>query len=184
MTKDELTALRQLCAQAQEARADLDNDFPVGAVARGKWQDARRAMADACPRLLAHIEDCHEAVDDFCEIRVHVVLLLAIIRDANISLPPHDAAHVERQARALAILEAECVDLWLPLVQAGEHGSRGVNGRCLAAAESAGQRFSGKVSQIHDHPCLLPAVSGPVTKAIAETSAPTATASFAKTAFA
>ena len=31
MTKDELTALRQLCAQAQEARADLDNDFPVGA---------------------------------------------------------------------------------------------------------------------------------------------------------
>ena len=52
MTKDELTALRQLCAQAQEARADLDNDFPVGAVARGKWQDARRANSSRLSRAL------------------------------------------------------------------------------------------------------------------------------------
>lgn len=52
---DELAALRALCEQAEAARADLDNDFPVGAVARGKWQEARRGMAEACPRLLDHI---------------------------------------------------------------------------------------------------------------------------------
>ena len=62
MTKDELTALRQLCAQAQEARADLDNDFPVGAVARGKWQDAHRlrtssrnAVQNVGEQLMAYI---------------------------------------------------------------------------------------------------------------------------------
>lgn len=49
-----LASLRALCQQAETARADLDNDFPVGAVARSKWQEARRAMADACPDLLDH----------------------------------------------------------------------------------------------------------------------------------
>ena len=65
MTEQELAALEALCAQAETARADLDNDFPVGAVARGKWQDARRAMADACPRLLDHISDLREAMSGF-----------------------------------------------------------------------------------------------------------------------
>ena len=76
MTEDELTALRQLHTQAQEARADLDNDFPVGAVARGKWQDARRAMADACPRLLDHIAALREALDGFMARRADLRPLL------------------------------------------------------------------------------------------------------------
>lgn len=63
MTVEELASLRALCLQAEEARADLDNDFPVGAIARGKWQEARRAMADACPRLLDHIEELERRAD-------------------------------------------------------------------------------------------------------------------------
>lgn len=57
MTTEELETVAKFCAQAEAARADLDNDFPVGAVARGKWQEARRAMADAAPALLAHIRE-------------------------------------------------------------------------------------------------------------------------------
>jgi len=65
MTEAELAALEAMCALAVEARADLDNDFPVGAVARGKWQDARRAMADAAPSLLAHVRDLRGALERF-----------------------------------------------------------------------------------------------------------------------
>lgn len=71
-----LATLRQLHQQAQDARADLDNDFPVGAVARGKWQDARRAMADACPRLLDHIDDLREALNGFLARRADLRPLL------------------------------------------------------------------------------------------------------------
>lgn len=56
MTEEELTDLRDRVLRVKELRADLDTDFPVGAVARGKWQEDRRAMADACPRLLALID--------------------------------------------------------------------------------------------------------------------------------
>lgn len=72
----DLTRLRALCQQAETARADLDNDFPVGAVARGKWQDARRAMADACPRLLDHIDDLREALNGFLARRADLRPLL------------------------------------------------------------------------------------------------------------
>lgn len=65
MTEEEIAKLEAMCAQAAEARADLDNDFPVGAVARGKWQDARRAMADACPALLEHITDLRAVLEGF-----------------------------------------------------------------------------------------------------------------------
>jgi len=58
----DLEALKALHADAEAARADLDNDFPVGAVARGKWQDARRAMADAAPALIARVEELDDAL--------------------------------------------------------------------------------------------------------------------------
>lgn len=76
MTEEELQTLRGLYQQAQEARADLDNDFPVGAVARGKWQDARRAMADACPRLLDHIAALRDALNGFMARRADLRPLL------------------------------------------------------------------------------------------------------------
>lgn len=60
-----LASLRALCQQAETARADLDTDFPVGATARFKWQEARRAMADACPDLLDHIDDLRAALEAF-----------------------------------------------------------------------------------------------------------------------
>lgn len=65
MTEEELTPLRDMVLRAKELYADLDNDFPVGAVARGKWQADRRAMADATPRLLAHIDALRIALDGF-----------------------------------------------------------------------------------------------------------------------
>lgn len=71
-----LASLRQLCQQAEDARADLNNDFPVGAVARGKWQDARRAMADACPALLDHIDALRAALDSFMARRADLRPLL------------------------------------------------------------------------------------------------------------
>lgn len=65
MTSDELDALAKFCAQAEEARSDLDTDFPVGAVARGKYHEARRAMANACPDLIAHVEALRDALTSF-----------------------------------------------------------------------------------------------------------------------
>ena len=65
MTVEELAKLRAFCLQADEARADLDNDYPVGAVARGKWQEARRAMGEACPSLLEHIRALSDALTQF-----------------------------------------------------------------------------------------------------------------------
>lgn len=55
LSAEALADLAKFCAQADAARAELDNDFPVGAAARGKWHEARRAMVDAVPSLLEHI---------------------------------------------------------------------------------------------------------------------------------
>ena len=76
MTEDELTDLRDRVLREKELRADLDTDFPVGAVARGKWQEDRRAMADACPRLLAHIDALHIALNGFMARRADLRPLL------------------------------------------------------------------------------------------------------------
>lgn len=76
MTEEDLTALRDRVLRAEELRADLDNDFPVGAVARGKWQEDRRAMADACPGLLAHIDALRIALNGFMARRADLKPLL------------------------------------------------------------------------------------------------------------
>lgn len=65
MTEEELARLKALYLQAEEARADLDTDFPVGAVARGKMQDWRRAIASAGPDLLDHVASLREALEGF-----------------------------------------------------------------------------------------------------------------------
>jgi len=89
-----LSYLRGLCQDAKDARADLDNDFPVGAAARRKWIDARSAMADACPELLDHIDGLRAAIEGFMARRADLrPLLYDEFSRAQVALDGHSDAN-------------------------------------------------------------------------------------------
>lgn len=67
LSTEELAQLSLHWMDAEAARPDLDADFPVGAVARSRWQSARRALVDAAPRMLATIAAQRKALQQIAE---------------------------------------------------------------------------------------------------------------------
>lgn len=56
-----VTRLGETVRRAAEARAHLNEDFPVGAKHRATWRDARTELADSVPALLDYIADLQAA---------------------------------------------------------------------------------------------------------------------------
>lgn len=117
LTDDALARLAQFCVQADIARADLDNDFPVGGEARTKFREARSAMADAVPSLIASLKEAR-----------------AERRRANFK----DYAKVFTEANAaLASLKREVLEAIEPFcaayVKAGPEGTPGYAGQSWRA---------------------------------------------------